>query len=182
MGTLTLEDLASLANHVSSPAAGGHVIRPGCYFTAQGGGPAASIIRMLTQSWAGHAGIYVGNGRVVEAVPPVAQNVAVDSRPDARFNYREGGDLTDEQRLAIVNKALDLVGTPYDYVAYIGFAEEMFDIRTTAERDKRFNRKHRVCSALVADCYWAAGIDLDPDASISNLISPADLYNRIATY
>lgn len=184
MGILTLDDLAALSNYTSTPKAGSHVILPGCYFTATGYGPAARLIRSLTKSWAGHAGIYVGNGRAVEAVPPCAVNVAMDSRPEARFNYREGQDLTPEQRLLIVNAALEAVedGVAYDYFAYFGFIEEMFEIRTVEGRDKRFNTKHRVCSALVADCYWAAGIDLDPDASISNLISPGDLYDRIVTY
>lgn len=182
MGVLTLDDLAALTDYVSGPRSGGHVIRPGCYFVAVGGGLAGRAVRRATNSWAGHAGIFVGGGRAVEAVPPVALNVAMDSRPEARFNYREGRDLTDEQRLAIINQAHDLVGTAYDVWAYVGFLEEMFDIRTNKSRDKIFNTPHRVCSALVADCYQVAGIDLDPDSEITNLITPADLYNRITVY
>jgi hypothetical protein len=37
-----------------------------------------------------------------------------------------------------------------------------------------------VCSALVADCYAYARIRLEAGLEYPNLISPADLYNRIA--
>lgn len=179
MSVLTLDDLARLADYTSHD---GHTIRPGCYFVCPGDGPVMAAIRAFTQSEVGHAGVYVGNGRIVEGVPRLAINSAADAQTKAIWNYREGEDLTDEQRLAIVNKALELVGTPYDFFAYIGFMEEIFQIRTDKQRDAIFNSKHRVCSALVGDCYWAAGIDVDPFASIVNLVSPKDLLHRIATY
>lgn len=179
MDILTLDDLSRLSNYVSRD---GHDVLPGCYFVSVGGGPFMSMIRSLTQSEVGHAGIYVGNGRMVEGVPPVAVNSAMDSQPTAIFNYREGRDLSDEQRLAIVNKALELVGTGYDFLAYAGFIEEALHIRTVEGRDKRFNRKHRVCSALVGDGYWAARVDVDPFAEIVNLVSPKDLLHRITVY
>jgi hypothetical protein len=37
-----------------------------------------------------------------------------------------------------------------------------------------------VCSALVADCYAYAGLNLEAGLKFPNLISPADLYNMIA--
>ena len=44
-----------------------------------------------------------------------------------------------------------------------------------------FKEDHwRVCSALVADCYAYAGIHLEAGLPYPNLISPGDLYNRIA--
>jgi uncharacterized protein YycO len=89
--------------------------------------------------------------------------------------------LTDQQRLTIVARAHALVGTPYDWPAYVGFALEVLKLRTGAQLDGAFaSDGWRVCSALVADCYAHAGIDIDGNITGSNLVSPADLYDRIA--
>ncbi len=54
-------------------------------------------------------------------------------------------------------------------------------IRNGTELDPVFKEDHwRVCSALVADCYAYAGLDLEAGLQYPNLISPADLYNIIA--
>jgi uncharacterized protein YycO len=179
MGVLTLDDLPKLGNYTSFD---GHIVLPGAYFVSPGDGSLMRAIRSFTESEVGHAGIHVGGGRIVEGVPLFAVNSAADSQTKAVWNYRETENLSDEQRLAIVNKALELVGTPYDFFAYVGFLEEIFHIRTDDQRDAIFNSKHRVCSALVGDCMWAAGIDVDPHASIVNLVSPKDLLHRIVTY
>jgi hypothetical protein len=94
------------------------------------------------------------------------------------WNVRE--PLTDEQRLVIVARAQALVGIPYDFSAYVGFALEILNLRTEQQLDEVFKvGAWRVCSALVADCYLAAGVDVEPDSQYSNLVSPADLLSRI---
>jgi hypothetical protein len=80
-----------------------------------------------------------------------------------------------------VARAHALVGTPYDYPAYVGFALEVLKIRDGSQLDPVFKQDHwRVCSALVADCYAYAGLELEAGLKYPNLISPADLYNLIA--
>lgn len=160
-------------------AANGDIVQPGCYGVSHGSGITGELIRHATESWAGHAFVYVGNGQIVEGEPPVARVSAADSHPDAVWNAR--AELTDLQRDAIVARAHALVGCPYDYAAYIGFALEVLKIRNGTELDPVFQDDHwRVCSALVADCYAYAGIHLEAGLKDPNLISPADLYNLIA--
>jgi hypothetical protein len=80
-----------------------------------------------------------------------------------------------------VARAHALVGCPYDYPAYVGFALEVLKLRNGEELDPVFKEDHwRVCSALVADCYTYAGLDVEEGLQYPNLISPADLYNLIA--
>jgi len=155
------------------------IVLPGCYGVSHGSGIIGELIRHATESWAGHAFVYIGNGQIVEGWPPMARMASANSHPDAIWNVRE--ELSDEERTRIVARAHALVGTPYDYPAYIGFALEVLKLRTGGQLDPVFQNDHwRVCSALVADCYAYAGIDVDPGQQGSNLVTPADLYNRIA--
>jgi uncharacterized protein YycO len=152
---------------------------PGDYGVSHGSGIAGELIRHATESWAGHAFIYTGAGMIVEGAPPVTRIAHAASHPDAVWNT--GDVLTGEQRTAIVQRADALVGTPYDYGAYIGFALEVLGIKSGKQLEAVFRRDTwRVCSADVADAYAFAGIDLTAGLKYPNLVSPADLYNRIA--
>ena len=153
--------------------------QPGDYGVSHGSGMVGELIRHATESWAGHAFIYVGQGMIIEAAPPATRISPAASRHDAVWNLDE--PLTEAQREAIVARAHALVGEPYDYPAYIGFALEVTGLKTGKELAPEFRRDSwRVCSAIVADCYAHAGIDLTAGLGYPNLVSPADLYNRIA--
>jgi hypothetical protein len=152
---------------------------PGNYGVSHGGGMVGELIRHATESWAGHAFIFVGGGMIIEAAPPATRLAPAASHPDAIWNLHE--PLTNAQRDKIVARAHALLGTTYDYPSYIAFALEVLGIRTGKQLDPVFRRDHwRVCSADVADCYAFAGIDLKTGLQNPNLVSPADLYNRIA--
>jgi len=154
-------------------------LQPGNYFVSHGSGLAGELIRRATESWAGHAGVYAGQGMIIEGAPPATRLAPAASHPDAIWNT--GEQLTDEQRQAIVARAHALVGTPYDYAAYIGFALEITGLRTGQQLEAVFRHDTwRVCSADVADAYGFAGIDLTAGLKVPNLVSPADLYDRIA--
>jgi len=160
-------------------AANGDVVLPGSYGVSHGAGITGELIRHATESWAGHAFVYIGNNQIIEGAPPVARIASAASHTDAVWNVRY--PLTDDQRDKICDRAHALVGCPYDYPAYIGFALEVLKIRSGQELDPVFKEDHwRVCSALVADCYEFAGLELVKDLPYPNLISPADLYNLIA--
>lgn len=157
----------------------GTAVRAGCYGVSHGSGLLGELIRHATESWAGHAFIYIGDGRIVEGTAPVAQITSVSDHPDAVWNLTE--NLTDTQRLQIVARAHALVGTHYDWPAYVGFALETLHLKSRSSLDPVFQQdRWRVCSALVADCYGYAGIHIDPGDKDYNLTSPADLYDRIA--
>jgi uncharacterized protein YycO len=179
--TVTTDTPVSPAGSTLTPytAANGDIVQPGCFGVSHGSGITGELIRHATESWAGHAFVYVGNGQIIEAEPPAARVSAADSHPDAVWNVRY--PLTDTQRDDIVARAHALVGCPYDYPAYVGFALEVMKLASGQELDPVFQQDHwRVCSALVADCYAYAGIHLEQGLPNPNLISPADLYNIIA--
>ena len=70
---------------------------------------------------------------------------------------------------------------PVRLPAYVGFALEVLELRNGQDLDPVFREDHwRVCSALVADSYAYAGLNLEAGLKYPNLISPADLYNMIA--
>lgn len=179
---MTVTDLpVSPAGSTLAPfkALNGDLVLPGTYGVSHGSGITGELIRHATESWAGHAFVYVGDGQIIEAAPPCARVASAASHPDAIWNVRY--PLTDTERDAIVARAHALVGTPYDYPAYVGFALEVLKLRNGTELDPVFKQDHwRVCSALVADCYTYAGLHLEAALQYPNLISPADLYNLIA--
>ena len=154
-------------------------VLPGNYGVSHGGGMVGELIRHATESWAGHAFICIGNGMIIEAAPPATRTAPAASHGDAIWNLRE--PLTGAQRDKIVARAHALLGEPYDYGAYIGFALETLKLADGKQLEPVFKRDTwRVCSAIVADCYAAAGIDLTGGLDYPNLVSPANLYDRIA--
>src|SRR5262245_62138478 len=155
--------------------------QPGNYGISHGSGMVGELIRHATESWAGHAFSYVGQGIIVEGAAPCTRLAPAASHPDAVWNLEE--ELTQAQRDAIVARAHALVGDLYDYPAYVGFALEVLGLRTGRQLASVFRRDTwRVCSADVADCYAAAQIDLTEGLQYPNLVSPADLYNRIVQH
>ena len=160
-------------------AANGDRVLPGCYGVSHGSGITGELIRHATESWAGHAFIYIGNGQIVEAAPPAVRVAPATSHPDAVWNACY--PLTAAQRARICTRARALAGRPYDYPAYTGFAMKVLKISDGAELDPVFKADHwRVCSALVADCYAYAGIRLQAGLRDPRPVSPAVLYNMIA--
>lgn len=96
--TATAELPVSAAGSTLAPytAANGDIVVPGCYGVSHGSGITGELIRHATESWAGHAFVYVGNGQIIEAEPPAARVSAAASHPDAVWNVRS--PLTDAQR------------------------------------------------------------------------------------
>src|SRR5215831_5123456 len=105
--------------------------QPGNYFVSHGGGLVGELIRHATESWAGHAGILVSPGVIVEGAPPATRLAAASSHPDAIWNLHE--PLTPAQRDKIVARARALVGTPYDFPAYAGFTLEVLKLASGQE-------------------------------------------------
>lgn len=155
-------------------------LTPGMFGVSHGSGMGGEIIRHATESWAGHAFIYVGNGMLIEAVPPATHIAPATVHDDAIWAYKM--PITTQQSQKVVARAHALVGTPYDWPAYIGFSLEVLGIRSGNQMDPAFRADTwRVCSADVDDCYQYAGITLDwtkPNMTPGrdpNLVSPAML-------
>jgi hypothetical protein len=160
-------------------AASGDMVLPGCYGVSRGQAITGDLIRHATGPRPGHAFIYIGNGRIVEVAPPAVRIAPAASHQDAVWNAQ--CSLTAAQRQRICVRAHALVGRPYEYPAYTGFALKVLKPRDGAELDPVFKADHwQVCSALVADCYAYAGIRLEPGLRDLNLAGTAGLDTWVA--
>lgn len=158
-------------------------LRPGQFGLSHGSGMTGELIRHATESWAGHAFIYVGNGQIVEGTAPRARLASASEYDDAVWAFNM--PITPEQEVKAIDRAHALIGTSYDYPAYIGFALEVLKLRTGKELDPEFHDDNwRVCSALVYDCLTFAGITFDWSkvyktedwpTDVDNLVSPGML-------
>lgn len=158
---------------------------PGQYGVSPGGGLVGELIRHATASRAGHAFIYIGEGKIIESAPPAVRISDVHNYPAAWWAWKM--PIRPDQSEKAVARAHALLGEPYDYPAYIGFALEILHVQNGTELDDMFKRDTwRVCSALVADCLMFAGVALnwerltpqerlDQRVTAPNLISPSML-------
>lgn len=146
----------------------------GTWGVCPGVGPIASIIRHATASWAGHAVMYIGAGRIVQATWP---KVKISPAPTNNVVWATGQPLTVDQRIAIVNRAQALVGDGYDWLIYPFLIADVFDAAITQNVSRLFtNDKWRDCSGLVEDCDSTAGAPMFP-GPIPNFVTPAMLLN-----
>jgi hypothetical protein len=161
---------------------------------------AGAAIRMATQSWAGHIVTSIGQGQIVEGTAPCTRIASAMSHDDTIWFYKMWDQLLldpaswksrpavvtpamiAKAQLDVVARAHALVGTPYDYMAYMGFGLEVTGLRTGEQLDPVFKQDTwRVCSADVYDELTYAGlvfswdlISMKPGYDV-NLISPAML-------
>lgn len=160
---------------------------PGDYFVTSTAGRlidriAARLIRFGTDSAVNHAGLYVGEGTIVEAVGRVRYN-GISAYPDAIWSTgRLPAHLTpnDEQRRLIVNKAHDLIGRKYSWldIIAIGLAQRRLGrvVNSKTWWAKRVSNDGKlICSQAVDVEYQAGGIQFFDDGRLPGLVSPEDL-------
>jgi cell wall-associated NlpC family hydrolase len=175
-------------------------LKPGVFGVCHGGGIEGDLICHATGSSAGHAFLYLGDGKAVQGTVPKADVVPADRWPDAIWAWRLWDALVDTgwtpaQALAaqakVVARGTAEIGTPYDYLAYAGIAAEILDLRNSEQLAPEFTADPwRMCSALVADALTAGGVPLkfvpgdgpgliaDPGTKVAmppNLITPGML-------
>lgn len=147
-------------------------MREGDFFVIHTEGWAGRLIRLVTRSDVNHAGIYVGNGTIIEARPSGAGTAGVPTGA-----HWSSLPLSDGDRAAIVDAAKSLVGTPYSWVdvVCIGLAD-LFGWHVPEFVRTRLNRRSRLmCSQLVDTAYLKAGIHLFSDGRIPGDVAPSDL-------
>jgi hypothetical protein len=108
-----------------------------------------------------HAFIYVGNGKIVEAMPGGAL-LSDLSEYDGRgiLWSTDYVPLTDQQRNNIVGQALQQVGTPYSFLDYLAIALYRLGIKHPGIKNRVEKSKHLICSQLVAKDFFDAGVPL----------------------
>jgi hypothetical protein len=143
---------------------------------------AARAIQWGTDSPVNHAGVYTGDGTIVEAVGKV-QYGSISEYPDAIWSTgRLPGRLvpTLAQRRLIVNEAHRLIDTPYSWLDIIAIGLAQKRLGALVNSNTWWARRicgdgHLICSQLVDRTWLAGGIHLFADGRLPGLVSPADL-------
>lgn len=126
-----------------------------------------------------HAMIYVGNGKIVQAMPGGAECIPL-SEANVPLVWSSGIiPLTASERVLIANAAMSLVGTPYSYADYLSIGLAHWHIRPRLVRDYVASTEHMICSQLVDYAYEMGGVYLFPENRIPGDVTPADLYRRL---
>ena len=127
----------------------------------------SKIIRQVTHSYWNHAGLYIGNNKVIEA--RMLGVVESGFRYKGKDTLILRAELTPMQRVAIVKYALSQLGKRYDYFQLLSLLFLWLFKRGRVQNSKN----HFICSELVASAFY------DADISLCNkpieLITPADL-------
>lgn len=128
-----------------------------------------------------HAGIYIGNGQVVEAEPGGARVANLSEYDGHTIAWSTGLiALTQEQRENLANFAEveAIMKTPYSALDYFAIAFHRFHIPAPLLRDYIASSKHMICSQLVDWLYSEIGVNLFSDRW-NGYVMPADLGNLI---
>lgn len=129
-----------------------------------------------------HAGIYVGDGQLVEAEPGGARLAGLDEYAGRPVAWSTGHvQLTDEQRTAIVAAARGYVGVGYSAADYFAIAAHRFHLPVPWLRAYVASSKHLICSALVDKAFQDAGVQLFADGRWNGYVTPADLATLCGT-
>jgi len=89
-------------------------------------------------------------------------------------------DLTDEQRVIIVNEARALEGLPYSFLDYLAIALARFGIKPKWLKKYIANTGHMICSQMCDEVYRKAGINLFNDGRLPQEVTPGDLFYVLA--
>lgn len=123
-----------------------------------------------------HAGMYLGNGETVEAMPggAIRGNIA---RFDMDSMVWSSGliDLTDEQRELICYFATQDIGVGYSDLDYFALALHRFHVPTPGLKHYIMTSGHMICSQMVDREYARAGVKLFDDGRWDGDVTPADL-------
>jgi len=146
----------------------------GVWGVCPGQGPIASLIRHLTASWAGHAVMYIGNGKIVEATWP---KVRLSPAPTNNVIWATGQPLSSTQFDSAGRVARMLVGSGYDLFVYPFLAAAVASATITRRVSPLFNSdRWWDCSGLIEHCDAVAGAPMFPgDAGSQHFVTPSQL-------
>ena len=139
------------------------------------------LIEFGTDSPFCHAFVYVGEGKIIEAVRHVKVSAASHYENITWSTGRLGPQLTPSpiQRQAIVKAAFSYVGQTYNLADIAAIALAQARLGHVVDGDERWVKRlsddhMQICSQLVVNAYRMAGLDLGA-GKLSGLVSPGDL-------
>jgi hypothetical protein len=169
--------------------------QPGDFFVARTKGIFARAICVACESTVNHAGVYVGDGLIVEAEPGKAgaRYNNVENYADALWSTHNLPDHltpTDAQLAQIAKEAVGCLGTPYGLwtIVVIAFTQRALGrlinpAKPYAQQpwwvrriiDRLASTHELICSQLVDLCYSRAAVHLFDDGRWEGFVSPEDL-------
>ena len=150
--------------------------RLGDYGVVKTTGFFGGLIRIGTTSRWNHAIIYVGNGMAVSADPTGVSKISVTQYTNIAWNKHE--ELDDNQRMMIINAALEAIGKPYDFFTIADISLRILGLKILTKGLLSYLAKNKgyICSELVAECYRKGGLVI---AKEDWLCTPGDLAERL---
>ena len=160
-------------------------LTPGVFGVSHGTGMAGMIIRDATGSWAGHAFLYLGGGKIISGQPERAVILPAGTFGDAIWAWRMWDQLkasgwTDAQvargQQLVTARGQAEEGVEYDWAAYPAFAAEVLHLRTCGQLAPWFSAdRARVCSAVVDDAETIGGVPMTfvPEDGPSVIANPS---------
>jgi uncharacterized protein YycO len=150
--------------------------RLGDYGVVKTTGFFGGLIRIGTTSRWNHAIIYVGNGMAVSADPTGVSKISVTQYTNIAWNKHE--ELDDNQRMMIINAALEAIGKPYDFFTIADIALRILGLKIFTKGLLSYLAKNKgyICSELIAECYRKGGLVI---AKEDWLCTPGDLAERL---
>jgi len=148
----------------------------------------AKLTQIGTGSPYVHAGIWLGQGCAIEAIPGGIDVFEWEDEEEPNVIWSTGLiDLTTEQRRKIVERAYQLedMEKPYSFRKFIPVAFSLPNLGSFVSYQKSMNDYPRwlqkafcaesiYCSEFVVECYRYAGVDLIKKAT--DFVSPRDLW------
>jgi hypothetical protein len=119
-----------------------------------------------------HAGVFVGDGQVVEAEPGGARLARVDEYATAPLLWLR---CPDEYRSAVTSAALGLRGVKYSYLQYVAVTAHTLHIPFPGLQDYIADGGHLMCSALADRAAELGGWNLYSDERWNGFVTPIDL-------
>jgi uncharacterized protein YycO len=149
---------------------------PGNYFVTRTGGFFGKLIRIGTVSHWNHVGIYIGDGRTIEAKP---RGVTIGNLSDYKTLIWNRHDvITDAQRAGIIAYAESRLNDPYGFLEIAVLALRILGLKMFSDLlARQLNEvKGVICSQLGELAYTSVGIVLVDEADY--LVTPEALAER----
>lgn len=125
-----------------------------------------------------HAVLDIGNGELVEAEPGGAR-IRPLSEYDGTNIVWSGWTMTDVARMSVAAHGRDLVGTPYSALDYLALAAHRLHIPAPGLRRRVSDTRHLICSQLVDEAYWRAGLIMFADGRWPGYVTPGSLVRAL---
>lgn len=121
-----------------------------------------------------HAVLALDDGTLIEAEPGGARIRPIGEYPDGTVTWSDW-DLSGAARYSIVLHGRELLDTPYSWADYGSLALRRFHLRPPGLKRYIASTKHMICSQLVDEAYWRAGLHMFADGRWPGDVTPADL-------